>query len=247
MLDFIQTILTIVGKALPAIATRQREKRASKIGAELFLFYVQVNEAIVCAENIIDSLETYVERMGLHHEYALTAGEWIEYQVEKQCINLARIGETMAHWREQLQILDGESFAKIIPLLRGKANALDSLLQAMRAKNLPLSVSQEDLENFARKALDAEASRDEKYRLQDEFANDVLNGSVSLQSPWDSEVCQVVVTYLQERNPRQQIAQIRTVLEKIRAALVANFSIQDVIMEVGDKRFDIEYGGDYFW
>jgi hypothetical protein len=250
VLEFIQAILSVVAKAVPAAIGQRRDSRLSEIGAELFLFYIQVNEALVCAEDIVSSLEVYVQRMSEHlatgtDSYALTAGGWITPKIARQCVNLAKIGETMQRWGRPLQIIDGESFAEIAVLLSGKRNALNTLLATMQARELPLSATAEELHALARAA--QRAGRDEEHARLDQLDEAIRKDSVSLHSRWDPDVYRVVESYLRDRNPRQQVAQIRSVLEDIRSALEQNFSLTDVLMRVGDERFRVRYGGDYFF
>jgi len=185
MLDFIQAILNVVAKAVPLAISRKRDNRLSEIGAELFLFYIQVNEALVCAEDIVSSLEVYAARMSGHMEkgddaHAMTAGDWISYKVARQCTNLARIGETMQRWGWPLQILEGESFAEITILLRGKRNALNSLLQSMQAMKLPLSVDLEELQAFVHEA--QHADRHELFDKMDRLDEAIRRNSLSMRS-----------------------------------------------------------------
>jgi len=63
------------------------DKRRREIGAELFILYVRLNEAMLTADDIITSLESYTWRTHRHlcsgdDAYALTAGSWIAGKID---------------------------------------------------------------------------------------------------------------------------------------------------------------------
>ena len=89
MIELFKLIVEAVTKAIPNISTMRRDKELREIGSDLFLLYVRLNETLICAEEIVNSMEMYVQRMTKHlqqgdDEYALTGGEWIAYKVEQQ-------------------------------------------------------------------------------------------------------------------------------------------------------------------
>jgi hypothetical protein len=254
MLEMLRILADAVSKALPALTKARRENKLRKLGAELFLLYVQINEALICAGRIVSSLEVYIERMSEHRQsgrdgVALNAGEWISFEIEKQTLNLARIGQTMQHLRTPLQIVDATSYAQLEPLIEGKRNALDLLLRVMRRGRLPIGVpSRSDalelIEAYRRSRL---PWREGYNELVDVLESKLAERSVSSDSPWGENTYQIVSTYLETRKPRDEIAMIRAALDRLRECLEQNFSIQDVLLEVGDEYFDDRYNGQYFW
>jgi hypothetical protein len=48
----------IITKELPAAITSHKDKRLDVLGAELFYFYIQANEALIRSEEILNSLDT---------------------------------------------------------------------------------------------------------------------------------------------------------------------------------------------
>jgi len=250
VLELLKVFIETVTKALPAAGSANRARRLNEMGAELFMLYAQLNEAMLCAEDIIQSLRVYVSRMAQHLEhgndpYALTAGTWIRQVVQQQRFTLGRIGSTMNRLSTQLNILDPGSIARLAPLLRGKTNALDTLLSVMSRGAFPM----------------AELSREQVTRLQDhgqsyddaaldelDAARSVLErGAVSTLRPWDEHVYREVVRYLELERPEERVSEIRTLLEDIRRVLDSTFSLQDVLLRVGDRRFRTEYDSDHLW
>lgn len=249
MIEFLKLLVDIASKAISGLGTRHDKKRMSDIGAELFMFYIQVNEALVAGYAIVKSLEFYVESMdsciaGGGDPDAFKGRPEISHRLQVQRDNLARIGETMQRWGRPLQILDGEACAQIAPLLHGKMNALDALLRLLGEGNLPITMT---LEQLLALGHSEESSGSQMYRRLMEFEENATNGAVSLGVPWGGEIHKRVKLYLETRNPRRQLDEIRHNLERIREALDRNFTITDILLRVGDERFSLKYDGDYFW
>jgi hypothetical protein len=240
VLEFIQVILGVLGKALPAAMSQHRKKRLNELGAELFMFYIQVNEILVCAETILTELEEFVDRMTRHADvgdnYALRTGNRISGAVQLQYENLRRIVLTMNRLSSQLQVVDGQAYAKVSVLLHFKAQVVNALFNAMRSGSLPISAGlATDLQ-----ALMDVASENDRFNflhLGHEIGSKITRESVALNMGWDIDIYRHVAGYLEEQQPRQQISQIRAALEDIRSALEKNFSIQDILLVLDSTRF----------
>ncbi len=220
MIEFLKLIIDVVSKAVPNLSARHDNKRMREIGSELFLFYIQVNEAMMTGYEIVRSLEVYVARMGNHladdgDPYALTGGHWIRHNVQVQGINLARIGRTMQRWGVQLQIIDGEAFARIKPLLVGKRNALDVLLDIMSRGDLPISGTWEQLLGLV--GSDANLATRIKSPQPAPNANEIIsnarNKAISTDASWDREIYGQIKLYLELRDPKEQLDEIRRELK----------------------------------
>jgi hypothetical protein len=55
-------------------------------------------------------------------------------------------------------------------------------------------------------------------------------------SSWDASIYKMVESYLHSGKPRQQLDEIHTVLQQLYSTLKDNFSIQDILLKVGDRR-----------
>jgi hypothetical protein len=254
MIEFLKLIIDVAIKAVSSLSTRRDNQRMGDVGSELFLFYVQVNEAMMAGYDIIGSLEVYVERMGRHlatggDRYALTGGDWIRYKVQVQVINLARIGETMQRWGYPLQIIDGEAFSKIVPLIDGKRNALDVLLNILRADSIPVSMTWPQYLAVAMQGqeLATEASLGEITESAGALQSRAAEEAIPLDNFGTREVYENIKSYLEMRNPRAQLDEIRKGLESIREAIERNFTLKDILLRTGDERFSLRYHGKYFW
>ncbi len=57
MLELVQFIIGIISKAIPTMIKDRKAGQLNEIGVELFLFYVRVNEVLMCGEQIVECLE----------------------------------------------------------------------------------------------------------------------------------------------------------------------------------------------
>jgi hypothetical protein len=79
----------------------------------------------------------------------------------------------------------------------------------------------------------------EPVELQEEVAAELQELAVPTHELTDvSEAYDGLVVYLRDRRPREQLAQLRSQLEQLRAVLLAEFTVQDLLLEVGSKSFD---------
>jgi hypothetical protein len=239
MIDLIKTLVEALAQAIPQFREMRVDKRKREIAAQLFLLYVRLNEAMLAADDIISSLEMYVYRMGRHlahgdDAYALTAGRWVASKVQHQVTNLERIDQLLHDRKIILQILDSDSYNRLFPLLDHKFGALTYLLRVMREGSLPLSLSKEDWETL----MDVGRDQSTLHHVMIDLHPGWRQGTVSTATEWGQETYERVVAYLQGRQPREQIAEMRAVLSSLREVLERNFSIADVLVEVGDKRLD---------
>lgn len=249
MVELIRTLVEALTQGLPGLRGIRQEKRRRKLGAELFILYVRLNEAMLTADRIVQSLEIYTQRMGRHIEhgndrYALTAGNWIVGDVQKQIVNLTRISGLMSERGAALQIINPDAYNSLHPLLSGKFNGLRVLLEIMRSGALPLAPTQEDI---ARVTDSLGLARHERQRhmmvLMGELSPQWRETALTTSSEWGPSTHDCVVQYLQERKPREQLTEIRNALEMLRAALEEHFTITDVLLEVGDSRLGTRSGG----
>ncbi|MGH3782409.1 MAG: hypothetical protein ACRDRO_17755 [Pseudonocardiaceae bacterium] len=233
-------------KAVPAIIKKKERDASAKLGADLFLIYVQFNEALVLAERIVRSLEGYAERMTDHmrtggDKYALTAGSWVSDDIHQQLRNLVGIRNQIDRRKWELQVLDGQSTNEIQFLLDLKSSALDALARTIENQRMPLRTTGIMIDDRGvLHALD-DGSAYDPYRNDVRYfklSEELAMNSVPMDEPWGPEILAIVKDYLASRKPWEHLDEIRTSLEKIRAALEANFTISDILLRAGDPRVD---------
>jgi hypothetical protein len=243
MIEFLQPLVDSVSRAVPAMAAKKERDEAARLGAELFLVYVQFNEALVLAEDIVHSLEVYVRRMGEHlrtgqDSSAMTAGDWVGHKLKQQATNLIGIRERMRDWRWHLQVLDGGAANELSFLLEYKVSAITMLAEVVDQGQVPLRTGGLLIDDGGTLRVEA-APGERQWRLSEHaraLFEQMMAGTVRVDRPWDADVLDVVQQYLAVRKPRENLEAIRISLEKIRAALEANFTVSDILLRAGDPR-----------
>jgi len=237
MIELIKALVEVMTQVIPRIKTVRTDKKKRELGAMLFLLYVRLNEAMLAGEGIIRSLEVYIERMRRHLDYgddayALTGGHWIAQKVRHQITNFERLRELLYDQRVFLQIIDSDSYNHLVPLLDRKFGALSELLDIMRSGSLPLAPTKNDLDAV----IDVGDDQLTLHEVMIELEPRWLAEALPTNAEWGAEIFSRINLYLQTREPRKQLAEIRTLLAAIREALESYFSITDVLLEVGDSR-----------
>lgn len=241
VIEFLQPLVDAVAKALPAIAKKKDRDASAKLGAELFLVYVQFNEALVLAEEIVQSLEHYVDRMTNHlrtgeDKYVLAAGEWFSDSIHEQLRNLEGIRNRIDGWKWELQVLDGKSTNDLRFLLSRKMSALRALADTIENEHLPLRTSGVLIDDQGTLRSLADRPAHDLFARYGELAKELTANSVPMNEPWGPKILAIVEGYLASRKPRQQLDEIRDSLEKIKVTLEANFTIGDILFRAGDPR-----------
>jgi exonuclease VII small subunit len=234
VIEFLQPFVEVVARALPSIAKKKERDDSAALGAELFLVYVQFNEALVLAEEIVASLETYVERMNDDDGFAPAAGSWISAQVHQQLRNLVGIGNRIDRWKWELQVLDGQSTNNLRFLLSRKMSGLKVLSKVTGEDRFSLRTSGVLIDDQG--VLGPRWSTHEYLDNCRELSHGLRESSVRMDETWGPDVLVTVEEYLARRRPREQLDEIRQSLERIRAALEANFTVQDILLRAGDPR-----------
>ena len=238
MFEFLQLLADAVARAVPAIAKKKERDASAKLGADLFLVYVQFNEALVLAEEIVRSLEDYVTRMSEHlrtgdDSHALTAGDWVTDKIHQQVRNLTAVRDRLTSHAWELQVLDGQSSNELEFLLDHKMSALKALSSVVDRERLPLRTTGVLIDDQGTLQVEPFIPRLNHYR---ELERDLMANSVPLNAQWTLEILIIVKRYLTFRKPREQLDEIRASLEKIRSALETHFTITDVLLRAGDPR-----------
>lgn len=241
MIEFLQPFVEVLARIVPGISSSRERTRSANLGAELFLLYVQLNEALALAEDIVNSLEVYVDRMSEHvrtgtDPYARTAGEWVSSNVREQIDNLAGIKDRMRKLRWDLQVLEGEANNNLRFLIAYKMSALSVLADAVDRNRFPV-LGRPQLADPASVPPGVELLNDAiSLGYYPALAREIADNSVAMDAPWDAAVLTVIKRYLEVRDPRRELDDIRTSMELIRAALEANFSVRDILLRAGDPR-----------
>jgi len=239
MLELIRLILETLSKVLPATRELKRSNERVALGSELFALYARVNEAMLCADDILDRLESLVRKTLYFQELgAPPPRNGIPPHVQEillyQRVCLAQIAQTMNRLSTELNILDPASVAELTPLLRGKANILDAFLAVMKDGRLPVTELTAD-------QLRLVDSRQFNYPQSLGNAWVIRDHAIPLSEQWTKELFESVRSYLEQEQPRERVKAIRQHLERLRETLEQHFTLQEILTGVGDRRWHRQF------
>jgi hypothetical protein len=250
MFELIKVLVEYLGKLInPAeLSKLKKSKDIRELGCQLLILYVRLNEIIVTGEEIIRNLERYVERM----EADLARGETSEWlpkwgsnfvlpNLLKQHSNIDKLNQLLTNFHRELVIIDADAYLKLQYLLVAKRSVIDQLLEIMAAGSMPLGGPTEEKikEHLEDSSLvrSFRPTRNERSEFADRIGWELKREAISISEPWTNAVYRQIKEDLNSRKPREQLKHIYAVATQLRGSLEAHFSITDILLDVGDKRF----------
>jgi hypothetical protein len=235
VLEFLQPLIELIAKAIPALSKRRERDEAAKLGAELFLLYVQGNEALVLGERIVTELESYLQLVAQGSQWADGVRSDLSRNLDGQLRAMTAVAARLDEFRFEFHVLHGSAYLDLRFLADRKSSALLLLREALDDERLPLRTDGILIDNDGVLQYGEhphQATHQLRFRLRDELAA----SSVPLNRSWGPDMPAVIERYLAVRKPREQLEHIRIALEKIREALLANFVLADILLRAGDPR-----------
>jgi len=252
---FIQSLFDVLD--LKGLRTRQADSKIAQVGAELFLLYSALNSVYVAGIQIVDRIDGAIERSvsgdavsregsaifvygnGLH-----TA---LSYQFEK-IREVDRLYRDLAH---VIDIVDGGAASRIDLFLNDKMNIIQFLLGQLGKYSLDddeqdsllfsASVEDEIIQRlFGRWPVTETPSQPWWLTPRRRWIYNLYqrDDSERIESYHKIPLAKIDVLrqYVIERKPRDQLRELRALLDDFHDSLASTFSIRDVLLEVGDPR-----------
>ncbi|GAB3108381.1 hypothetical protein GCM10027160_06240 [Streptomyces calidiresistens] len=235
MIELLRVVFAALAEALPNVPRLRREKRRRELAADLFLLYVALNRVVLLAEEIVDDLEARVRYPP--GDPRARFGPAASHRVRRQAEQLARVRTLLLEHSAVFQILHAEAYNRMVLLLGVKMSALDVLLFIMRTGTLPTEPSGGEVRRILDAGLpDPGVDFDEvAHRMELAWRH----SGIALGSAPDADTRERIAAYLEESRPRERVAGMRRVLADFRAVLEENFSVGDVLLDVGDRRINL--------
>ncbi|MDQ4110331.1 MAG: hypothetical protein M3306_04420 [Actinomycetota bacterium] len=228
MIEFVKLIVDVVLKAVPGIVSRNERDKAAYLGADLFLLYVQINDVLVRAEQIVTQMERYDQASDL--ELATARGALLGL-VPRQIADIRVITERLQDLDWELKVLGGQSHLALDFLLGIKSSALDVLSHALTLDQLPLGTTSVEVDDEGVRWPDIRPTFYARQKVVDN-----LYDELGRENPTRDDEVRRIRAYLDNRQPREEMRAIRENLETLREAIAANFTIQDILIRAGDPR-----------
>lgn len=232
VVEYLRLLVEALTRALPALLAQKSRKERRALGVDLYLVYVAINEALIRGELIVAGVEQLVK-----DKTTGSGAAWgLQEDIEEQIRCFEHIAEQLARRGRVFQLLDGRAFAGLYLLLDEKIAWLHRLRVIAGSGEYPLldDAALDRLERTLEATDDPSGTvGDARSALQELRGLPIAKGS----DEKSRETREQFKAYLENRKPREQLAQIRHHLEEIRSALLDQITIGDLLLEVGDQSF----------
>lgn len=227
MLELLKLVVDVFTKAIPGIVGKRRTDKLADLGAKLFVLYVACNEMLLRGERIVALLAELDERGSIvdpSGKRVVPQYHDVMRLIHEQGIDLVRVTQAIDEWAPHLQILNGEAYNSLVLRLSGKGDDLDELVRKFRYPVPTGRITETDLtvdrraDNLPRELVMELSLLREGHGMPDEVL--IFHGETIIRS---------VRAFLTERDPRVGLAAIRVSLEQLRAALIQNFTLEDIL------------------
>jgi hypothetical protein len=257
MLELVKAIVEPIAKSLSItdFIELRKKKKAHEIGTELFLLYASLNDILVVGRRIVEDLESAASWMkrklqeGKPDERCSTG---MDFLLRQQSLNILKLVASVKRLGLELQVIAPDVYVRLSPLMHGKLNAVSRLIDAISGEcGSPRLVSVEaervqGLLNQAQASVSTAEDADLKDRVRvaarsvrgeaDELANLFIDEPIDDVRSIPAKQYPVVQTFLKERKHGAELDKIETVLTVLREAIEKNFSLRDILLNVGDRR-----------
>jgi hypothetical protein len=239
MFDLVKFIIERVITAIPwkSISESKDKRRLNRIGAQLFIFYMALNKLITNGEAIISEIEAAlarVDRKGDAFEDDVMSD--LYYQLVAQSLSLVELSASAGSLAASLELIAPGPYLDIMPLIRGKAAALQEVAVALgggysiwvrRAKpslevrNIPSSVQSEVNITELSKGVD--------------YAYGLAVTLRQRRGILKRENIQALRNFYDAQAGRDRLDALRIAASDLREAIIGHFSTDDLLLQVGDK------------
>ena len=237
MLEILKLLTDIALKMIPGITKGRKDKQLNQIGADIFHIYTQINEALILGAIIADKVDLTLMR--LNERVAIQGGDasisvdvYLPTLLARQQQNLQIILFLINKYSTQIQIIDAESYRRLMGLLRGKLGVIGMLGNIINwDRNFPV------IENYDELLGVLDSPKDLSPRGDAEFIRslDAAIVEVPLAGRWTADMLPNIEAAILRSHPRQQMEEITDQLAALGKSLKDTFEISEILRISTDK------------
>lgn len=237
MFDLLKLIIDITIKIVPGTSTWRREKRLSRIGADLFYIYILLNEMMTLGEAILGELEGILEALPGDATADSASCEVLirpefRLQIRRQWENLIIIFGLLENYSKELQMLDAVAYRRLFLLIHGKESFLRWISVRLAMEKLPLGSSRSMIEAMDRHVV----SRPPNYYSVMIYNTDMLNEMIYVPTDRDwAQYDRSRLSFVIERARTEQLDAIEVEMVRLRESLEKTFELSDVLLIISHE------------
>ena len=257
MFEIVKIIAQTMAKSfsVDALLKMRKDRSVNEIGTELFLTYSALNNIVVTGREVVRELESaldWLKRKAESGEPDRELFTHIDFLLQQQKVNILNFIRSLKRMGSDLHVIAPEAFIRLAPLMFGKHNALSTLLNAIADTHTrPRLVSLDEkkmlelmevAESYARGTDDDNFDRARHIAFQierehrDTLFGILIDEGVNNLAHIPARQHDVIKSYLERRQLAQVLDEIESIAKEMRKGIVDNFSLQDILLNVGDSR-----------
>lgn len=239
MFDLVKFIIEKVIIAIPwkSISESKDKRRLNKIGAQLFIFYMALNKLITNGDAIISEIEhtlARVDRKG--DEFKDDVISDLYYRLVAQSLSLVDLSASAGVLASSLELIAPGPYLDIMPLIRGKAAALQEVAVALGGGySIWAGRAKPTLEGKGVASwLQSEINITELAQEVD-YAYDLAVMLRQRKGILKRENIQALRNFYNAQAGRDRLDALRKAASDLREEIIGHFSTDELLLQVGDK------------
>ena len=251
MIDILVKITELLVSSVKSYSDAHDVRRKREFGQALTACYLRLLEVYFSGSAIVDHLEYFEQgfrqrsEQGWKHRHDSLISD-----LEKQYLNLIRLGRAIQKVAKELCILDPKIAVILGSLVKSKKNAIAELAYSMYGGNVPLGfeVTNEDLDTFLNKI--SLQPQEPEFKRERYFETEMFNIGlsttirsefVSTEKDWELDEYKIVENYLNSNQPRKRLADLKENADQLRKLLLEHFDLDDILWSVDKFDDDTDY------
>jgi len=244
MLELLKILVEHVLKALAPdrVASVKKEKRLTELGTDIFLVYSALNAVIVHGRQIVAELEggiPWMRRKVAEGEPERVYFQRVLVRISQQLRNVEKLTTAVARLQDQLLLLDSDAALNLEPILAGKLNVLRALHDAVRSGAV-VSIDEAKLREMLSSGQSRDPDEVERLRYSHYYDGAIFSELLVYHIPdvqnLRANKVDLVESYLASGVANARLTELENHARALRGAIEKYFSLQDILLAVGDGR-----------
>jgi hypothetical protein len=237
--NLIQFIIERVISAAPwkALKASKDERQLNRIGEQLFIFYMALNKIISNGDALVAEIEqvlNWTERKGSAVQEIIISD--LYYRLVAQGVSIVELSSSAGVLATSLELVAPGPYAEVLPLIRGKAAALQEIAVALTGgystwvgRTRPfleldhLTPPVREVINIGQLSQEVDAAFDLSVTLRAQKGILKPEQLTLLRNFYDTQL------------GRDRLDALHKAASDLREAIIANFSVKELMLRVGDK------------
>lgn len=228
--------------ATESIINAKKSKKLRKLGVDLFLMYSTLNSAIVLGRRILERLDWGVWWMKSSiregEPRAVCCMSDVAPMFNRQLSLLRGFVTAFRHLDLETEVLSSEVAWRLVPIATEKMNALNLLSLAIeRGKTRLVSLDEVKMRWLMEYAADPLRKSSLEFEMFDGL---IIERGIADVSAIEVSQHPIVEAYLQSGKAKNDLDELERLAHLLRASIEKNFSVQDILLDVGDRRATLD-------